>query len=122
MTLLGVEDIFLEATRTLRTGSDVSETFEFDAVVGLMKAGTALLLLLTGDAEDGGFRRVKLPIAAYDVGLDGADLGEDNLSKVLGVEFLGVVLAAVNLLLPELDLDKFSFELPESPRLTLAEL
>lgn len=121
----------LDDTRTLRTGSDVSDFFELEAVVGLMKAGRVWLErgapLELDDIN--GVLLVKLPIGCRVEVLDGAEREpEDNLSDrgILSLEHdtdgLGVTLVVLERLLPEFDLDRFSFELPESPRLTLIEL
>lgn len=116
-----------DVTLTFFTGLLLS-FFPEEAVVGLMKAGTDLplagLLLLVVV--------LLLPVdllTPTESCLGGEDRKLEDLSTrgafavvVRGAE-LRTVLLLPALLLPELERDKFSFELPESPRLTLtAEL
>jgi len=119
-----VLDRVLADTRTFLTGSEVSDFLELEAVVGRMKAGNVLLDRGVIPApEEFGVLRVKLPIV-LNVDLTDGDLVLESLSYVesLDVEFRGVILPEAVLLFPELERDKFSFELPESPRFTFTEL
>jgi len=115
---------FFDVTLTFFTGvvSLVGPVFPEEAVVGLMKAGTDLpraeLLLLV----------VVLPVdflIPTDSCLGGEDRKLEDLSTrgafevAVRVVVLRTVLLLPALLFPELERDKFSFELPESPRFTL---
>lgn len=123
----------LEVTLTFFTGS-FGPFFPEEAVVGLIKAGTdfplvGLLLLVVVLPVDLLLLAVVLPVDFLEP-IGSCLGGEDRKLDALFTKgaFKGVVLVVIfrtvlllpALLFPELERDKFSFELPESPRLTFA--